>query len=45
MFDIRVGFLCGVFLALCIGSGIVYLAFTDFDEDVADIFESEVDSL
>jgi hypothetical protein len=45
MFDIRVEFLCGVFLALGIGSGIVYLAFTDFDEDIADIFESEVDSL
>jgi hypothetical protein len=46
MFDIRVEFLCGVFLALGIGSGIVYLAFTDFDENIFDIFESEeVDSL
>jgi hypothetical protein len=43
---IQVEFIVGVFLALSIGGGIVYLAFTDFDENLAALeLEMEVDSL
>jgi hypothetical protein len=42
--NVRAEFILGAFLALSIGGGIVYLAFTDFDENLAGGLELEVEA-